>query len=480
MVQGMTDRQDLLARIQRVEEAYRPYQLEVDGAPIWPLLRMTLGGRMLSDEVAPAVTPHSGKTNGRLAMFFKAIIGSMDLLDSRNDRPLLFLNSRIYQANTPDGMVDKFAHPLMEAATTGGLKSVLVVKDELPEKPFKAIAGMSVLHVQAPFRMAAFLHWKKRPTPVAEMTGAQDLITGIERNFPPATIYKLDRAVHNFRMYLSWYGRLLRRIRPAHVFVTCWYSADNMAIAHLCSRMGIPCTDLQHGVQGPSHLAYGAWHGLPDIGCSSIPSSFWCWDEASAANIRSWAPQGIHIPYVGGSPWLEGYPNRAVNAIPVTPDRILFSMQPLTAPFPLGLGSAIKASPSSLRWVFRLHPSDQLQDHHIMQWAASKGVSDRIEVEDPRQTSITVSLNRALLHVTCFSSVIREAAMTGVHSVALDPNALNLYPDLVSLGMLTYTKDPAELAETFVQWGRTTREEVQRRPLWTRLQEIMAMDHCRP
>lgn len=247
-------------------------------------------------------------------------------------------------------------------------------------------------------------------------------------------------------------------------------------MAHLCSTMGIPCTDLQHGVQGPVHTAYGAWHGLPVGGCSSIPSSFWCWDEASAANIRSWAPAGTHRPFVGGSPWLEQQSLFSPEERRAAGTTILFSLQSLERFIPPGLEKMIQDGPPDLVWVMRLHPNARYQEDLIHRWASEHGIGHRLRVERPEEVPLGRSLRKAVLHVTQFSSVVREAAMLGIRSVALTPEASTMYPDLVGSGMLVASNDAAAVRELALARPPYGGQALQRPTVEARLQELMALD----
>jgi hypothetical protein len=117
----------------------------------------------------------------------------------------------------------------------------------------------------------------------------------------------------------------------------------------------------------------------------------------------------------------------------------------------MDLVHAIRGSSSAIKWVFRLHPADREFHFELERWSHDQRIADRIEVEDPTLVPIGSSLMRSLLHVTSYSSVIREAAMLGVHSIAWHPDAAASYPDLVRDGSLTCSLapltsgDPSEL-----------------------------------
>ncbi len=435
----MIDRNVLIHSLNTLETRFLPFRYRVDDAPVWPLLRMGLGGRSLRPEVRQARS--SGRSPQARTADPARIFDLFGLTKSLPSSPLLFLSDPINWADTSLGTVDKFAHPLITAAQELGLRSILMTSEE-PEIPFQKVPGMRVIRKKPLEKLLEFAHWRIPRTPMTELIKDSVFWDAVISDFGEGSMPMLADAVHDHRFRLRASFRMMDRIRPSIVFYSCWYNSDHMAIAHVSQNLGIPSVDIQHGVQGPLHLAYGAWRGMPKEGCSSIPSFFWCWDQASADNIRSWAPPGHHQPFVGGSPWLEGYPSRSPFDRAVVRDRILISLQPLNGKLPNELVKAIKRSPSTIKWVFRLHPSDRNYRSELDLWSLDQNIGDRIEVEDPTVVPIGLSLMRTLLHVTSYSSVIREAAMVGVRSIAWHPDAAASYPDLVQDGSLTCSLKP--------------------------------------
>ncbi|MCB0764805.1 MAG: hypothetical protein KDB84_08880, partial [Flavobacteriales bacterium] len=363
----MIRRADLLGRLQAMERAQDLYSVLVDGAPIWPILRVQAGTTALRGSLMGFEAPPPLRTIQRSVVTVNALLQWNALRRIPSPEPLLFRTRRVYQAVTPLGTVDKFAHPLMVAAASTGWSNVLLHDGPMPHPPFPQQERIHVRRIDAWLRARSFVFSKRRSVPLAMLDPrVPALIHELVAIVGADGVEDLERAIHHFRLHL-WNARsMLERIGPRHVFVTCWYASENMAMAHACHERGIPCTDMQHGVQGPAHLAYGAWHHLPAAGCSSIPSSFWCWDEASAQHIRSWAPEHAHLAYVGGSPWLE----ENAGAAPATPGTILFTMQPLMETIPPGLGHAIRNDGTDLTWVFRLHPNGMHMAGHVQTWAA--------------------------------------------------------------------------------------------------------------
>lgn len=436
------ERTAVVAELQRIERAHPVFAIQMEGAPIWPLIRIYLGMRSLGNTSLTTTHTAHDPTNKIFALLRG--LGQLAVSQVTPTRTnLLFFSNRTYQAEENGCTVDKFAHPLMEAAATIGSTSLLLNSDLDPIQPWKPVRSAQIRSVHYARRIRSKQFWRSNALASARSLIPDNVHDELARTFPVALIEGLNVAVHELRSMRRFYASLLDRIGPDHVFVTCWYSVENMAILHECHLRGIPTTDLQHGVQGPAHLAYAAWYGMPAEGCSVMPRVYWCWDEASRTYLDSWLPAPAHRAMLGGSPWLE----RASQS-DTDPRRrdVLFTLQPIVDPIPPDLERAIRDS-APTRWTFRLHPNAQHMGGELTAWAERHGCLERIAIQDPRETSIAQALSSCAIHVTAFSSVIREAALCGVPSIALDPSAGPLYPDLVDTGLLSIVQDIRSLAD---------------------------------
>lgn len=435
------DRVEVLSRLQRIEREHPVFELREEGVAIWPVIRVALGMRVIAGPARPGQDPDGGQPSSGTTLCRG--IGQLARLLARPPRTdLLFLTMRTYRAREDGRTVDKFAHPLMEAAADLGRHSLLLGIDEQPEHPWRQVPDAHIMSVHEARKLVSAWHWRRHPPPEHPSFHGSPVHEALTKAFPSTLVNGLSVVLHDFRILRNFHGRVLDRIRPRHVFVTCWYSIDNMALLHECHVRGIATTDLQHGVQGPTHLAYGRWHGMGASGCSVLPGSFWCWDNASTDHLNSWLPTPAHKAFKGGAPWLERHLHERTAA---APSNVLFSVQPINEPLPAGIAAAIMECPE-LQWTFRLHPNALQLGETIRTWAGQHDIAERVFIQYPDEVPIAQALAAAVVHVTSYSSVIREATMAGVPSIALDPGASALYPDLVATGQLRCVADAGGIA----------------------------------
>jgi hypothetical protein len=214
--------------------------------------------------------------------------------------------------------------------------------------------------------------------------------------------------------------------------------------------------DIQHGVQGLLHPAYGRWHSIPAKGYELLPSRFLCWSEKEATVIEEWSKKvsDWHFPVVLGNLYMNMFKDKnnpivedfrsEINDV-INNDKkelnILITLQ-------TGRGlqnifkDAIAASPESWFWWVRLHPSMQADKEKIIQDLKNLHVNN-FNLEDASELPLYGLLPQMDVHVTEFSTTVIEAEQFGVPSVITHTIGYEVYPDLISSGIATaaFTKD---------------------------------------
>jgi hypothetical protein len=460
------DRPQMIARFNHIEEQGEVTTPRLEGAHLWPFLRVQAGTHHCQVHVGTRYrAADMPSSRHKVRSLLNGFLQRCTLRAS--DGPLLFLSGQAGRVRQGRYWVDRFAHPLMEAASALGHETTLLVEGTMPSGGMAPIPGARIVDVTNMQYASNVRHWRRPMAAVQDIPGLPPLLTALADAGMAMPGDLLAHRLRAFRCHLAFCRAVLEKWRPAHVLLWSWYGPDRQAMAHACRERGIPCTDLQHGVQGPAHLAYGRWAHVPPGGWTTIPDRFWCWDQGSVDHIASWAPSDVHRPFLGGSPWLE-------RTVPPTgprsgPVRVLFSMQPMAAPIPHGFDAVIREMGEGYQWVFRPHP---LADADLMPWKGWAGIQDRIRVEDPVQVPIAHSLAAADVHITQFSSVIAEAAMLGVPSIALHREAGAIFGHYLRNGDLrlaTLEQLPGMLAAL----GPRSSSPTHRPPLAQRLARLL-------
>jgi hypothetical protein len=261
---------------------------------------------------------------------------------------------------------------------------------------------------------------------------------------------EMSRLAARIAVMAECFGKWLSATTPRLVFVNCYYSLEGAALMLACMRRGIVSIDVQHGVQGEQHVAYGRWINVPSSGYELLPEHFWCWSELEVRAIRSWAEgrTNRHSAFVGGNPWMEMWQDErspfvaaadeAVRAV-LHPERrtILVTLQwgMTDQTFLTPLLELIATAGKSWTWWLRLHPVMRTRRRQIKAMLHARGLRD-VLLDEPSDFALPALLKHSDVHLTYSSSTVLEAAALGVASVVISPASAAYFPDLVRDGLV--------------------------------------------
>ncbi|NJN12566.1 MAG: hypothetical protein HC836_39250 [Richelia sp. RM2_1_2] len=231
-----------------------------------------------------------------------------------------------------------------------------------------------------------------------------------------------------------------------------------MAICAACNELGIPSVDIQHGIQGDIHIAYGNWSKVPKEGFKTLPSIFWNWNQSQAKYIDNWAVKNRkHQTFVGGNPWDQVFQtisnnlgNSCKSEIDVLKIKdsnavyILFTLQPMGDDLiPDFFFNLYNNSPDNWQWWFRLHPRQSLDDA-IVKLLTDKYNVSAYKIKLVSECPLNLILEHANLHITQFSSVVLEAENFGVPSICIHPNSVDMFSEQIDNGIALYCGENSE------------------------------------
>lgn len=255
----------------------------------------------------------------------------------------------------------------------------------------------------------------------------------------------------------DWFGRVLDRTKATHAFVNTYYSLEGLAFVQAARRRGLLAVDLQHGIQGPHHVAYARWLSVPACGYSTLPDEFWVWGREEAAAIDAWrSGTTTHVPRVTGNYWLQrwregsdplvrGYLEQARALRDSRPQVLVCVAWGVPDEETVKLIESAKLCGSSVRWWWRLHPVLASQSAEFARRLERHGL-DGSEVRQATDLPLFALVRAADLILTYSSTVIREAAELGVPSVVTSDYGAELHSGLVERGVVLHATDARAIA----------------------------------
>lgn len=445
-------RPEIIAYLNTLEQQHNVNAMVLGDACVWPLLRQKIGEHMLRNE-EPAGRADVELSGSVVLQLFRVASGLLQGLWSRLTLPrtdLLFQSLEGHKLVLDQAAYDRFADPLLSVSSTIGLRSIVFEHTRQERKRIKRHGPVHHRDLSLQLSAASILFWRKPLPSVYDVPGLQKLMSQLLADGHEMVEGFLMDQLHTFLFYRYQHAPLLRKTRPRCVFVVCWYSAENMAVMHECHALGIRTVDLQHGVQGPAHLAYGAWKAIPSNGYSLMPSVFWCWDEDSTSNIDRWAATTPHRALHLGDPFLEKIASMAPDARWNSDGRkrVLYAIQPQIGVIPASVISTIKATRGEAQWIIRTHPNFKYTTSDIVAILEREGLANEVIIDDGSATPIVALLGSCHLHVSDFSSVLLEAAALGIPSTAVHPYAADVFPELLAKGAFNLSLNAEDLLET--------------------------------
>jgi hypothetical protein len=265
---------------------------------------------------------------------------------------------------------------------------------------------------------------------------------GIEPVLP--SFMQIATAARAVSLLARWLERRLTTLGTKVLFAVQYYHVLGYAANVACRRLGIPSVDIQHGVQGEYHSAYGRWTRVPLDGYEVLPSTFWCWSDVEAAAIDAWAKRtSHHQTFVGGDLWRSGWRQVIDERAPIAAEQ-LAALKPegsqlvvFCSSYPNDLSdwllAAMRQTPPNVRWAVRLHPNHYQLIDQTLERLREHGLPN-VDVRRVTDLPLPVVLRLADLNVTSVSTVVIEAAQLQVPSIITDPTGLDIYRDLVEAG----------------------------------------------
>lgn len=448
---------DLLAAAE-AREPVRDWR--VGGIRVWTMLRIRWFFAIWSEQYC-AEAPARGRAL-RMLKHAASVLGARvrcafaRLRDRSGEAALdrtcdaLFFSDGVSFVNVGGRHYDRFCDPLIELLQARGLRCTLLT------------AGHRFLtprHTPSHFVQPAldFAHLRGAPlgrklAATVELPGiapVRDTLAKVGVDHPSLDPRRMAVDVGRVIEVSRTLGRLLDQLKPKLAFVVSFYNLDGMALALACRERRIPLVDIQHGVQGELHPAYGRLPPVPAEGYELVPSRFWVWSDEEAQAIAQWAGGGRqHSALIGGNVWLDRWlagegqmardADTQVRALcgRASGKRVLVTLQ-------WGLSEAEQLAPlmeligtSGEEFVFwiRLHPV-MLPERATIEARFAQFPRARVVVAEATDLPLYALLRHADVHLTHSSSTVIEAQLFGVRSVVMSRYGAEIYPRQIADGV---------------------------------------------
>lgn len=439
--------------VEEIEARFPVEEWTSNGVRIWPFVRARLGrrlfermrlGRTSSRQLSAA--GRAIRERGRLGR--DLVRGTAHPLDAGQALGAVFLSDGVSWASTGDLTFDRWCEPYQRGLESVGHSTLLLV----PRSPSGGRVRMPHIDLAgATVRRLLLARAKARQVPVQLRDhGAVDRV--VSRLGGPGLLLDYDAirlAGAALDLLARRHAATLERGAPRVGLAVEYYSLQGMSFMLACHRAGITCVDLQHGVQGKHHPAYGSWSQVPDGGYELLPDVFLVWgaEDADAIDVT---PRNRHRAIVGGNPapmmWSEG----AHGDVGWTRETLAAVVDGAARSVlvPLGGDEAIDelrwlvdligVAPATWRWWIRCHPTRD-ERYVLSNLLAARGVANA-SVDLATSAPLHALLEVVDVTLSRFSTVVRDAADVGVPSVIVDPLGVELFGHWRDAGVVEFVE----------------------------------------
>jgi hypothetical protein len=467
--------QDVIDVIEAAERSIPVNEWQVAGIQVWPLVRVRLYFSGLSHDFDAANTTRVPRIRlprsvAKLAdMARGALRKQIASLRDRGGRrrparpAAVFLSDGVSFAKFHGKWIERFCDPLIEALREVGIASDLWVPTHYYHAPRYSTSDWIQPQLDRA-QLHAALRSSAQDRRDGRLPGYDEFLSLLRaRGFATHDLAAARISMDATRIAAGarYFRGRLRALQPRLAFVVSYYSIEGYALIKACKDLAIPTVDLQHGVQGRLHPAYGRFTAVPAGGYELLPDYFWTWSALEARVIEEWSvARGIHKVVVGGNPWLETW--LAADIDPVLKyDQQVRRLQEATGArrhvlvtLQTGLSfenlldplaALARRAGAQWHWWIRLHPGMHGFGADVAQRLSARGMSN-FDVDAASNLPLYALLRNVNLHVTYSSSVVLEAAAFGVPSFVCSETGNDLFAHEIEAGQARYLRLEAQSA----------------------------------
>ena len=411
---------DIIELINQIEVDLKPQDWKVEGIDIWPILKISL-----YYELSMKILSNRKVTNNRFHLIkrvLKAVYVSFK--NKYNTKSsVLFVSDGISYISFFDKLYDRFCDPLIEILNDSNVtwEKWDIAKDLTREKQFRS------KNINAPLDLlifkSIFFNFKYNASKHKNFAFILSDYINIKTSSSFFTAKTIQKKINSICLMVNWYKKQLIASKTKIVLLVCFYSERGMALIKACKDLGIKTADIQHGVQGELHAAYGNWLNSPINGYNTMPDTFLVWSENEAKLNKN----SVIIGNVFESKWFKSndltnsYDEivKSISKKLKAKKNILFTVQ-YGIDYNYKQIELIKATQYEFNWLIRLHPVMSIDEKNtFIQLLIHNGIVN-YEIDLSTSLPLYAILRNTSLHVTHSSSTLIEALNFNVPTLLID------------------------------------------------------------
>lgn len=442
--------------IELMEEKFPVSNWRIGEIEIWPLIRVEvllfLYSNNLKSTVASKVNLHHYHSRKKkFQLLFKFIPTIIRFATSLKKSDFVFFSYSKAGILNNGHYIDRFCEPI--ARQLGKNSLICQIKhgskyDPISKRGYQDLESLFFLLevIAVKFKLSSsnvsMQGWAEFVDEFHEFCGEEVEILKLNRLQTKARIISLQAAVLAF---------LLKRSKIKLAFQVCYFS--NFAVSLASRKANVKLVEIQHGIIGKVNAHYVGWKRKPLEDFNLRPSHFWCWDKNDADQMKL---DNIKA-FAGGNPIASLEPSAELEFPFEDQTCILYTLQNRSEVLPVFLEETINAT--NYKWLIRFHPAHFGKEEEVKSLFGEIANSPKLDFEIANKLTLLELLDQVSLHITAYSTATVEAAMMGVRTILIHPEAKFLFGDSSYSSLLTMYSEDQNLDELILNDLQKTREK---------------------
>lgn len=228
-----------------IELNYKVENMEYKNIKIWPILKPVLFSN---------VSSNNGKSKrDRISKFrkIKPAFFNIYKLFKRNYKYVLLTNTlEVRWLN--NSYINKLAQGIIDYL---GSENFLIIENPVNDFHYSIdkCKNENIVSLRF-FQILSYALYKLNLKNISLDYESKEILSKISRELNVDVNYK--SILKQFFAYVKLFKIFFSYLKPKIIFISCYYSLDNMAAIYVAKKMKIKTVELQHGIINDKHLAY--------------------------------------------------------------------------------------------------------------------------------------------------------------------------------------------------------------------------------
>jgi len=441
---------EIIKILNEIEEKFPVDKWSVDDLDIWPYVRFRIGSKLSESKSPSQKNVLYERYIKNLYKYYKNNLKNW-LKNKDKNVDFLFVENGVHIADIKGKYYFTRTDPLRDKIEKSGYKCKTIIGGYKVETPLYNTGEFFQFSLDMMFVLDKVKTYFKKPLLLNyKLESYSEFINFLKQN----NIYSEELELKNLLGQVSrikriekYFTKRLKKLKPKAVFILCYYSTYGFALVSSCKKLSIPVIDIQHGVQGDLHYAYGSYKRVPKNGFNLHPDIFYVWSDEEKSSLLKWIKGNTKV-FVGGNNFLEMWKDDGNEIVQyytnMLKEKYLISKYSKVILYTVDpqnnrdkeIIKAIQNSPSDWFWFVRVHPK-----RVGMLEYTRKRIGDTkcgFAIDNIHLLPLYSFFKVCDVHITERSSTIIEAANFGIKSIVTSKYTLERFEKYVDSGMAVY------------------------------------------